>query len=116
MADAPWESPQLRTWGLELALVESYSTDRRVSIPSWVHMSGDNGSTQMDYARPDLTEQERLILEYVLRGYSTGMIASALGTSHRTIEALRWALLKKFGAHNSIQMVRAGLRQGFLEL
>ena len=36
--------------------------------------------------------------------------------SHRTIEAVRWALLKKFGAHNSIQLVRAALRQGLLEI
>ena len=79
-------------------------------------MIGANASTQVDYDRPDLNEQEKLIFEYVWRGYSTGMIASALGTSHRTIEAVRWALLKKFGVHNSIQLVRAGLRQGFLEL
>jgi hypothetical protein len=31
--------------------------------------------------QPELSEQERIILEYVWRGYWTGMIASALGTN-----------------------------------
>ena len=67
-------------------------------------------------AQAELTEREQHILEYVWRGYSTSMIAAALATSPRTIEAQGESLLRKFGATNAIQLVRAALRRGLLEI
>jgi DNA-binding NarL/FixJ family response regulator len=65
---------------------------------------------------PDLTPLEQQILEYTWRGYTASMIGAAVRMSTRNIEAYRHRMLKKFGATNTVQMVRAALRQGLLQV
>jgi DNA-binding NarL/FixJ family response regulator len=65
---------------------------------------------------PVLTEGERHILDLIWRGYTNNMIAATLKTSTRVIDMQRETLLKKFAVTNSVQLVRAGLRLGLLQM
>ena len=72
-----------------------------------------SGRVGLEESVPELTPCEQLILEYIWRGYSTGMIAGVL---RRSIEAYRQGMFKKFHVTNTMQMIRAALRNQLLKI
>lgn len=55
---------------------------------------------------PALTRREAEILAQICNGHSTKQIAQALGISPKTVEFHRSNLLRKFGVHSSLQLVK----------
>lgn len=55
---------------------------------------------------PPLTPREAEILGQICDGHSTKQIAKVLGISPKTVEFHRSNLLRKFGVHSSIQLVK----------
>jgi len=53
-----------------------------------------------------LTPRERVVLAQIVRGFSNKQIARAFGISPRTVEFHRTNLLKKFGARNTVDLMR----------
>jgi two-component system response regulator TtrR len=53
-----------------------------------------------------LTPREREVLDLVVGGYINKEIASRLGIQQRTVEIHRQQVMKKLGAHSSIDLVR----------
>jgi len=61
-----------------------------------------------------LSRQEKSILELIGQGYSTRKIAHALEISFHTVQSHRRALLIKFDAINSAELVRKALESNGL--
>jgi DNA-binding NarL/FixJ family response regulator len=61
-----------------------------------------------------LTKRERSILEMIGAGKTSQEIASELFLSYRTIQNNRQSLYKKYGVHNSIELVRVAIQNGDL--
>ena len=53
-----------------------------------------------------LTERERMVLTYLLRGASSKEVARALGISPRTADFHRANIIEKLGARNTADVVR----------
>jgi DNA-binding CsgD family transcriptional regulator len=53
-----------------------------------------------------LTPRERVVLAQIVRGFSSKEIARAFGISPRTVEFHRTNLLQKFGARNTVDLMR----------
>jgi DNA-binding CsgD family transcriptional regulator len=56
--------------------------------------------------RASLTPRERVVLAQIVRGFSNKEIARAFGISPRTVEFHRANLLQKFGARNTVDLLR----------
>ena len=69
-----------------------------------------NGSSKDELSsvrtRTHLTPRESLILADVVEGHSSKEIARALDLSPRTVEFHRANLLRKWGAKNTVHLVR----------
>ncbi len=62
-----------------------------------------------------LTKREQEILNLVCEGLNNYDIGDKLFLSHRTVENHRMSLLQKFDVKNSTALVRAALRQGYIQ-
>jgi len=62
-----------------------------------------------------LTRRERDVLELIVEGLSSKMIASELGISMKTVEAHRTSTMQKMQARNAAELVRLALTAGPLE-
>lgn len=60
------------------------------------------------------TQREREILQLIVEGMSSRMIASELGISVRTAEAHRANLMQKVGCTNVVELVRYAIRSGMI--
>jgi DNA-binding CsgD family transcriptional regulator len=56
-----------------------------------------------------LTKREREVLAQILDGKSNRQAGADLGISPRTIEVHRARIMKKFGVHNTVQLVKTAL-------
>ena len=65
---------------------------------------------------PALTPQEQQVLHSIWEGHSITQTADRFGVDLRTAESVRNALKYKFGARNSVQLVRLALRYGMLKV
>lgn len=63
-------------------------------------------AAEPEASHPPLTRREAEILAQICDGNSTKEIAKALGISPKTVEFHRSNLLRKFGAHSSLQLVK----------
>jgi len=54
---------------------------------------------------PFITPREREVLQTLSQGFSTQQVADQLGITFNTVETHRKALLKKFAAKNTVQMM-----------
>ena len=61
-----------------------------------------------------LSRRQGQIINCVADGFRTSEIASSLGISPRTVESHRQALLRLFGVHNSIALIREAEKQGLV--
>lgn len=52
-----------------------------------------------------LTERERTVMFYVIRGLSSKMIGKILSVSQRTVEAHRAQIFRKMRVRNAVQLV-----------
>lgn len=66
--------------------------------------------------RVELTKRERQVLGLIGDGLTNKAIARSLGISVKTVERHRTSLMSKMGAHNIVELVRAAIREGFIEL
>lgn len=64
-------------------------------------------------ARP-LTARERQVLQLVAEGKTTKEVAALLGVSVKTSESHRTRLMHKLGLHNTADLVRYAIREGFV--
>ena len=62
--------------------------------------------------RPSLTRREAEVLDQICDGHSTKEIANALEISPKTVEFHRSNLLRKFGVHSSLQLVKIAAESG----
>jgi DNA-binding NarL/FixJ family response regulator len=61
-----------------------------------------------------LSRRQGQIINCVADGFRTAEIATSLGISPRTVESHRQALLRLFGVHNSIALIREAEKQGLV--
>lgn len=61
-----------------------------------------------------LSRRQGQVINCVAEGFRTAEIASSLGISPRTVESHRQALLRLFGVHNSIALIREAEKQGLV--
>lgn len=61
-----------------------------------------------------LSRRQGQIINCVADGFRTSEIATSLGISPRTVESHRQALLRLFGVHNSIALIREAEKQGLV--
>ena len=59
-----------------------------------------------------LTKRERQVLDYVLQRKLNKQIAAILGVAETTVKGYRSALMKKLGAHNTMELVVLAIRAG----
>jgi len=62
-----------------------------------------------------LTEKEKKVLAYLLKGHTNKQIATLTNKSIRTIEEHRAHIMSKIGAHNPADLIVRSLQTGFLE-
>lgn len=53
-----------------------------------------------------LTERQRAVCDLLIEGLSNKEISERLGISHRTVEAHRIAVFRKYGVRNVVELVR----------
>lgn len=63
----------------------------------------------------ELSAREREVLQQLANGKSTKEIAGTLRISTRTVEGHRSHLMKKLGAHTSLELIRYALRSGIVD-
>lgn len=61
------------------------------------------------------TPQEKLVLKYIVQGYTTQEIADKLSVTDNTIETHRKNLFLKLGARNVAQLVSIGINSGLVD-
>ena len=64
----------------------------------------------------ELTDREREVLELISQGLTNQAVASNLSLSVKTVERHRQAIMKKLDAHNIVELLRAGIRLGYISL
>jgi len=79
-------------------------------------ISGSVDPVALGEARNSLgvTQREREVLAGVVAGKSAAELAESLGLSPRTVETYRNQLVAKFGARNSVDLVRRAVEAGFI--
>jgi DNA-binding CsgD family transcriptional regulator len=65
---------------------------------------------------PDLTTQERQVLQSIWDGHSIAQTADFLEVDLRAAESARNALKHKFRVRNTAQLLREALRYGMLKM
>ena len=66
--------------------------------------------------RPDqLTERERQVVTLIAEGNSTKEVAARLGISVKTADCHRTRIMDKLNLHQTANLVRFAIRQGFIE-
>ena len=66
--------------------------------------------------RPDgLTDRERQVVSLVAEGNSTKEVAARLGISVKTADCHRTRIMDKLNLHQTANLVRYAIRQGFIE-
>ena len=63
-----------------------------------------------------LTQSEKVVLGWVLRGYRNNQIASVLGKSIRTIEDHRSRVMRKIGVDNVVDLVKSCIEMGIIRI
>ena len=61
-----------------------------------------------------LTKREREILRLIVSGKTNRQIAQHLSRSERTVEFHRNRLMRKIGAHNAAELVKAAIAMGLI--
>ena len=56
------------------------------------------------------------MLELISQGLTNQAVASNLSLSVKTVERHRQAIMKKLDAHNIVELLRAGIRLGYISL
>jgi len=69
----------------------------------------ENGRSEFDVRLETLSEREREVMEWVLKGESSKSIARILGISHRTVELHRGHILGKLQVHSVAELIRLAL-------
>ncbi len=64
----------------------------------------------------ELTPREREILQLVSTGRTNSAMAAHLGISVKTVERHRTNLMAKLNAHNLVELIRIGIKQGLIRL
>lgn len=59
----------------------------------------------MQVARP-LTQKQQSVCDLIELGLSNKEISTRLGISHRTVEAHRVEIFRKYGVRNAVELVR----------
>ena len=62
----------------------------------------------------NLTPREVQVLKLIAEGQSTKRIADMLGVTFKTAASHRSRLLAKVGVHESVSLLRWGIRQGII--
>ena len=66
--------------------------------------------------RPNqLTERERQVVTLIAEGNSTKEVAARLGISVKTADCHRTRIMDKLNVHQTANLVRYAIRQGFIE-
>lgn len=61
--------------------------------------------------KPRLSKQEKAILQFIVKGFSSRQIAAHLHLSVRTVENHRASMMKRLGVHNAVELVRRALQE-----
>ena len=79
----------------------------------------DNGNpcpTAGGQAKKPLTEREREVLHLIAEGMTNKEISEQMHVSIKTVERHRSHLMAKLGAHNLVELIRAGVKVGLITL
>jgi len=74
----------------------------------------DQIDTQSDDSAASLTRMETTVLQYILQGRPNRQIAEALHRSPRTIEVHRRHIMRKLGALNVVDLMKAASTGGYV--
>lgn len=99
----------LKAFGdLKAALSENQQSDAEAEpeVTAQGAPGGENG----------ITPREREVLALIASGKSSKQIAAHLGIAFRTAVCHRYRLYQKLKVHTSVELTRAGLRMGLIEL
>ena len=75
--------------------------------------TADSGKHQVDAA---ITPREREVLALIAAGKSSRQIATQLGIAFRTAVCHRYHLYRKLNVHTNVELTRAAMRKGLIEL
>jgi DNA-binding CsgD family transcriptional regulator len=64
----------------------------------------------------DLTAREAEVAEHLALGATNREIAETLGTSIKTVDSHRGAVMRKLGLRNNVELARHALREGWVTL
>jgi DNA-binding NarL/FixJ family response regulator len=100
-------------FGVDPIVNELSITNERAGTTRATHRLIENGIAISPEDRP--TVREREILALMADGLTTENIASRLGIAFKTAASHRWRILGKFGADNTVTVVRLAIRMGLIE-
>jgi len=63
-----------------------------------------------------LTHKELEVLRLICSGLRTKQIAQMLGVSPKTVAKHRYTMMQKAGAGNAVQLLRWGIKSGFVSV
>jgi len=63
----------------------------------------------------ELTDRERQVVTLIAEGHSTKEVAARLGISVKTADCHRTRIMDKLNVHQTANLVRYAIRQGFVE-
>ena len=73
-------------------------------------------SSTGEQTRKPLTEREREVLHLIAEGMTNKEISEHMHVSIKTVERHRSQLMAKLGAHNLVELIRAGVKVGLITL
>ncbi|MBT2293154.1 response regulator transcription factor [Paenibacillus albidus] len=74
------------------------------------------GSDSKEMERPILTDKEKVILQFVARGYKSKEIAFDMGVTERTVKAHLTSIYSKLGVDSRSQAVATAMERGIIHI
>ena len=103
-----------------LRSIEEVSHGRTYFSPEIAHIVADLVLEPFSYRSPSrrasqLTDRERQVVTLIAEGNSTKEVAARLGISVKTADCHRTRIMDKLNLHQTANLVRYAIRQGFIE-
>jgi two-component system response regulator NreC len=103
-----------------LRSIEEVSHGRTYFSPEIAHIVADLVLQPFSYRGPSrrvsqLTDRERQVVTLIAEGNSTKEVAARLGISVKTADCHRTRIMDKLNVHQTANLVRYAIRQGFIE-
>ena len=85
-------------------------------VPEDQQPADEKAERSQTHAENAITPREREVLKLIASGRSSKQIAEELGMAFRTAVAHRYHLYRKLKIHTNVELTRAAMRRGLIEL